>query len=706
MPNDAQVAALEAERAAIEKERGRRVAGRVARRDRYDGALEASLRQLVLGAHHASHMARLADAAAARVPAKKTPKPVANAQSGPRLEETQAPDIESGAVEVVNAADFGPARACTAPGHIDGGGSSGRGEKGDSSSGSSRGRGSDHSSSASRGQPPPSKSSLAVGLVVEVRDGDNEWAKGTVEEIGDDEGVPRPRVRKEGYDTAYTWDEWRFVKGDSHAAATPYVDSECGQPQPSLAIGLVVEVRDGNDEWAKGTVEEIEDDNGKPRPRVKKEGYDMAYTWDEWRFVPDAASESGQQPNTQQLIVGAVVEVRDGDDNWTKGTVEEIEDDEGVPRPRVRKEGYDTAYTWDEWRFMEAPAVDTRTVKRPRAEAPLSPGAHVEVRDGDNDWVQGVVEAIPQSGYGKDQPLIKKRGSSTAHMWDEWRYPVPTPKLKIGLAVEVRDGDDEWERGTVTEIGEEDDGPRPRVRKDGSEHGYLWDEWRFLPLATGDDGDDGEGGSGGSAVATPRGTFDGTPRSAFDGGEAKTVEVLHDGSMRYALGQIPVVLLSACIPRYFVKMQQVLHNCNPLPRRVLLTMAAANLLTGICPYVLACLLAAHAGIRPHCWRCRGAGSGAATRGAPSARSRRRTSCWRRATTRARAGRVGRGWRGSPRGWGLARSPWPGASALTQPTPAPRAGAGSAAAAALPRRRSTRTSYRAVAASTTTTTTTT
>jgi hypothetical protein len=55
--------------------------------------------------------------------------------------------------------------------------------------------------------------------VVEVRDGDDEWAPGVVEVVEEDNGVLRPRVKKEGYETAFLWDEWRVPAGASNTAA-------------------------------------------------------------------------------------------------------------------------------------------------------------------------------------------------------------------------------------------------------------------------------------------------------------------------------------------------------------------------------------------------------------------------------------------------------------------------------------------------------
>jgi len=53
--------------------------------------------------------------------------------------------------------------------------------------------------------------------------------------------------------------------------------------------------------------------------------------------------------------------------------------------------------------------------------------------------------------------------------------PVKEPRLALGGRVEVRDGDEEWEMGTVVAF---EDGI-PRVVKDDYKSGYLWDEWRI-----------------------------------------------------------------------------------------------------------------------------------------------------------------------------------------------------------------------------------
>ena len=67
--------------------------------------------------------------------------------------------------------------------------------------------------------------------------------------------------------------------------------------------------------------------------------------------APDPVSP----PSSSGLSVGDRVEVRDGDEEWEAGTVEAMEEGEEGEVPRVKKDGYDSAYTWDEWRRVEAP---------------------------------------------------------------------------------------------------------------------------------------------------------------------------------------------------------------------------------------------------------------------------------------------------------------------------------------------------------------
>lgn len=67
---------------------------------------------------------------------------------------------------------------------------------------------------------------FSVGDLVECRDADGEWERGVVEALEDDEGVSKPRVKKEGYETAYTWEQVRplprtnqFHQGSSFRSA-------------------------------------------------------------------------------------------------------------------------------------------------------------------------------------------------------------------------------------------------------------------------------------------------------------------------------------------------------------------------------------------------------------------------------------------------------------------------------------------------------
>jgi len=125
----------------------------------------------------------------------------------------------------------------------------------------------------------PARSMPSIGEFVEVRDGDANWELGVVEAVEDDEGVLRPRVCKVGFDTAYLWDEWRTA------------DQLADQPQ-TLSVGVVLEVRDGADAWERGVVVELEAEDGSVRPRVRKDFFETAYLWDEWRFPPPRAGEA------------------------------------------------------------------------------------------------------------------------------------------------------------------------------------------------------------------------------------------------------------------------------------------------------------------------------------------------------------------------------------------------------------------------------
>jgi len=161
---------------------------------------------------------------------------------------------------------------------------------------------------------------------------------------------------------------------DSPRGPPPEAPPEEPSPVLNIAeqpwqVGEKVEVKDDcDDEWEQGVVSSIESDGA---PRITKDGYDKAYIWDECRRLATVESnsaassraggssavatvrtdeEGGIETNESTWHVGQRVEVKDTGAEWEVGTVVAVDEDED--KPRVQKDGYDSAYLWDHCRAM------------------------------------------------------------------------------------------------------------------------------------------------------------------------------------------------------------------------------------------------------------------------------------------------------------------------------------------------------------------
>mmetsp|Transcript_1176 Transcript_1176/g.1600 ORF Transcript_1176/g.1600 Transcript_1176/m.1600 type:complete len:282 (-) Transcript_1176:258-1103(-) len=165
-----------------------------------------------------------------------------------------------------------------------------------------------------------------VGERVFVRDnGEAAWEAGTVVDAGAD-GVGKPRVLADGYDSAFLWDE--VVKthpGGRLASDVPPASPGEGTPLDSkdgFAVGARVWVRDAGEAWAEGTVSEVDSDG---IPRVVQDGLDEAFYWDETTkdtpvgFVPttsEDSDESGGEDSEDELVRrDSSSEEEDGDES-------------------------------------------------------------------------------------------------------------------------------------------------------------------------------------------------------------------------------------------------------------------------------------------------------------------------------------------------------------------------------------------------------
>jgi hypothetical protein len=122
------------------------------------------------------------------------------------------------------------------------------------------------------------------------------------------------------------------------------------------------------------------------------------------RLAKQLEDESKLQRTTEEVLkkkikirtleIGDRVEVRDGDEEWEIGTVksfddfDEYDDVENICQvegirirgiPRVKKDGFDTAYTWDEFR------IPIEEEKKEEEEEEKTSSGHCSDKGGDED---------------------------------------------------------------------------------------------------------------------------------------------------------------------------------------------------------------------------------------------------------------------------------------------------------------------------------
>jgi hypothetical protein len=303
-----------------------------------------------------------------------------------------------------------------------------------------------------------------IGDEVDVKDDYcEEWEPGTVQALGE---TGTPLVRKEGYEKAFSWahvrpsptilNRKRVTQARSSAPSASIAQSSAAEAfsiAPSVAaseasrsglqftVGDLVEVKDGpDDDWESGTVEGATEHG---LQLVRKLGYDTAFTWG---YVRRAV-----------FAVGDEVEVKDEtDDEWEPGTVAKL--DEGGA-PLVRKDGYDSAFTWgcirrngresdeqeDAFSVSQSMARSVASSLAPSArtggEYSIGDGVYVQDESGD-DW-QGSVQILDENGEPRrvliwarnNKKAFKPRPKSEPRkvlIHSRARYPTsPTVKQRI-----------------------------------------------------------------------------------------------------------------------------------------------------------------------------------------------------------------------------------------------------------------------------------
>lgn len=145
------------------------------------------------------------------------------------------------------------------------------------------------------------------------------------------------------------------------------------------------------------------------------------------------------------LEVGDRVEVRDGDEEWEIGTVKSFddidEDDtdsvcqvEGIRIrgiPRVKKDGFDTAYTWDEFRM---PPVEENDEEEDEGDV-SDKGGDVSDKGGDvSDKEEEEEQAFPQLNSKNEVNSFVDTEKKVRRMLEEQRLsPVVTPHFHTFL---------------------------------------------------------------------------------------------------------------------------------------------------------------------------------------------------------------------------------------------------------------------------------
>jgi len=159
----------------------------------------------------------------------------------------------------------------------------------------------------------------------------------------DAEGLITPRVKVDGYESAFMYDSCRHLVSS----------------RPDLSQSAVVDINDASvaSSQAKTSRSGVSRDVSS---RSSRKGVS----------APQLGSDRGN--SSQRLGEGSVpkvlysigdaVEWRDNvEDKWERGVVEALDDENGIVRPLVRKDGYETGYTWKHVR----PMPHTNQFRRP-----------------------------------------------------------------------------------------------------------------------------------------------------------------------------------------------------------------------------------------------------------------------------------------------------------------------------------------------------
>jgi hypothetical protein len=218
-----------------------------------------------------------------------------------------------------------------------------------------------------------------VGDEVEIKDEiEDEWELGIVQDFDDD---GQPRVQKQGYDKAFLWGHVRRSPVESKRKTVEDVTTLTKKSDKFL-VGNQVDVKDEpNEEWEPGTVIDV---NADGEPRVLKEGYDKAFSFEQVRLSPVEAncktistlplaqiatptSKSGERvtaalyesaatssTKSDKFAVGDLVDVKDDEpgEEWEPGTVVGVNEDGEL---RVLKKGYDKAFSFEQVRRSPVP---------------------------------------------------------------------------------------------------------------------------------------------------------------------------------------------------------------------------------------------------------------------------------------------------------------------------------------------------------------
>ena len=156
----------------------------------------------------------------------------------------------------------------------------------------------------------------------------------------DAEGIVSPRVKVDGYESAFMYDSCRHLVS-SHANRTQSVNDD--NYDVSVASSQAKTSRSGASH----------DDTSSRRANTQQSGSDRIKR--STSRTSEQSSRSLGKSSVAKVVysIGDVVECRDNaDDKWERGVVEALDDDDGIVRPLVRKDGYETGYTWEQVRHL------------------------------------------------------------------------------------------------------------------------------------------------------------------------------------------------------------------------------------------------------------------------------------------------------------------------------------------------------------------